>query len=103
MEGDLLLSVGQQDDRVVLTKKSIKPGFHSNIKPGNKRGFVLKKPLAIGHPVIEKIISDRHRTEGVALGFQKTTTILAINQNDNGFSLETETSFYDVIFEKNNI
>ncbi len=99
MEDDLLLSVGQPGDQVILKKVSTKPGHHSNIKPGNQRRIVLKKPMAIGHPVIEKIISDRQKTEGVALGFQKTTNILAITQTDDGFSLETETSFYDVSFQ----
>lgn len=96
---ELLVSVGQAGKKVSLVKKSIKSGLKSNIKPGNKREIVLHKPIAVDHPVVERKYSHRARTEGVALGYQKTTKVQAIRHiKEQDFLIETETSFYKAIF-----
>ena len=73
-----LVSLGEGGKVISLEKDSIKPGKKSNIKPGSVRKILLHKPIAIGHPVVERRFSNRARTEGIPLGYQKTTKIQKI-------------------------
>lgn len=95
-----LVSLGEAGKLISLEKDSIKPGKTSHIKPGNVRKILLHKPIAIGHPVVERRFSNRARTEGIPLGYQKTTKIQKIDEsNDGKFTIETETSIYKVVFD----
>jgi len=95
-----LVSLGEGGKVIFLKKVSIKPGKKSNIKPGNERRILLHKPIAVGHPVVERRVSTRARTEGIPLGYQKTTEIQKIHESTNGvFTIETETSIYKVVFD----
>lgn len=97
---NLLVSIGQAGDKILLVKQSFKNGHTSDIKPGKERTIILHKPMAIGHPVTERKISDKAKTRGVLLGYQKTSNIINITNKNNSFILETETSFYKVEFIK---
>lgn len=100
MMKDPLVSVGEAGAEILLRKKSFKPGLTSKIRPGNEREFILHKPIAVGHPIVERKISTQARTEGIPLGYQKTTLVKKIYELPNGkFALETETSVYEVVFK----
>lgn len=95
-----LVSLGEGGKVISLEKESIKLGKKSNIKPGSIRKILLHKPIAVGHPVVERRFSDRARTEGIPNGYQKTTKIQKINESTDGkFTIETETSIYKVVFD----
>lgn len=97
---EVLVSLGQAGKIILLEKDSIKPGKKSKIRPGNVRKILLHKPIAVGHPIVERKFSNRQRTEGVTLGYQKTTGIQKIEEsNDGHFIVETETSIYKVTFD----
>lgn len=99
MAKEVLVSLGESGNKVKLIKKSIKTGSKSNIKPGKERLITLHKPISVGHPIVSRKISSRARTEGVIMGYQKTTIILNVEEKSDGsFILETETSFYEVMF-----
>ena len=94
-----LTDLGLSGKVVILTKDLIKDGKTSTIKPGKARTMVLHKPLAVGHPVVERKLSTRSRTEGIPMGYRKTSNIQKITKStDKMFTIETVTSFYSVIF-----